>query len=82
MLRYWGNAKLRKCSSEPFVIATSPSQTPVAQQSPTQGEQLCPELLLPEAAHLRVLELRVEREEDVQGLDPALVHGDVQDGCR
>lgn len=33
------------------------------------------------AAYLRVLELQEEGEEDVQRVDPALVHGDVQNGC-
>lgn len=36
--------------------------------------QQCPQ------SHLRVLELRVQGKEEVQGLNPALVDGDVEDG--
>lgn len=87
MSRYQGKEKLRKLSLDPFIVAYQPftdthsTGKPNVRRGALQhfqpGEQC-----LSGAAYLRVLELRVEGEEDMQRLDPTLVHRDVQNGYK
>ena len=83
--RYQGKEKPGKRSLDPFIVAYQPFTNThgTAKANVRRGASRClplAEQCLSGAAYLRVLELRVEGEEDVQRLDPTLVHGDVQDG--